>query len=85
MSSFPGNPSTCVTTARAASQTESVFVSTIGVSIVPSSTTWVEPASLPKAFPIWTAPGTFSWKRFRSCGRIAVTPVRTESPSWSVT
>jgi hypothetical protein len=29
--------------------------------MVPSSSTWVDPASFPKAFPTYTAPGTFSW------------------------
>ena len=37
--------------------TDSVLVSTIGVSIVPSSSTCVDPASFPKAFPTKTAPG----------------------------
>src|SRR5262249_53690282 len=32
--------------------------------------------SFPNAFPIKTAPGTFSRKRLPPCGRIAVTPVR---------
>ena len=32
-----------------------------GVSNVPNSSTWVEPASLPKALPTNTAPATFSW------------------------
>ena len=60
-------------------------MSTIGVSIVPSSSTCVEPASLPKALPTNTAPATLSWNRLPPCGRTAVTPVRTPSPSRSVT
>ncbi len=58
-----------------------VLVSTIGVSIVPSSFTWVEPASFPKAFPTNTAPATLSWNTLPPCGTIAVTPVLTRSPS----
>ena len=58
----------------------SVLVRTIGDSIVPSSCTCVEPASLPNALPTKTAPGTFSRKRLPPWGRIAVTPVRTLSP-----
>ena len=38
-----------------------MLVSTIGVSIVPSSSTCVDPASLPKALPTNTAPATLSW------------------------
>ena len=41
----------------------------------------MEPAALPKPFPTWTAAGTFRWKRLPPWGRIAVTPVRTASPS----
>ena len=61
--------------------TLSVLVRTIGVSIVPSSLTCVDPASLPNALPTNTAPATLSWKTLPPCGRIAVTPVRTRSPS----
>ena len=46
-----------------ATPTLRVLVSTTGVSIVPSSSTCVEPASLPKALPTNTAPGTLSWNR----------------------
>ena len=46
----------------------------------PSSSTCVDPASLPNALPTKTAPGTFSRKRLPPCGRMAVTPVRTVSP-----
>jgi hypothetical protein len=59
------------TTASIATPTLNVFVRTIGVSIVPSSVTCVDPASLPNAFPMNTAPATFSWKRFPPCGRTA--------------
>src|SRR5579862_2421518 len=58
-----------------------VDVSKTGVSISPSSSTCVEPMIFPNALPTNTAPGTFSRKRLPSCGRIAVTPVRTLSPS----
>jgi hypothetical protein len=57
-----------------------VDVSRIGVSISPSSFTWVEPTTLPKALPTKTAPGTFSRKRLPEWGKMAVTPVRTSSP-----
>ena len=57
----------------------------IGVSIVPSSRTWVDPASLPNALPTKTAPATFSRKRLPPCGTMAVTPVLTVSPVVSVT
>ena len=64
--------------------TLSVLVRTIGVSIVPSSLTCVDPASLPKALPTNTAPATLSWNTLPPCGKIAVTPVRTSSPSMIV-
>src|ERR1700756_2931508 len=57
-----------------------VDVSRIGVSISPSSFTWVEPTTLPKALPTKTASGTFSRKRLPEWGKMAVTPVRTSSP-----
>ena len=60
-----------------AAPTLSVLVSAIGVSIVPSSSTCVEPASLPNALPTNTAPGTLSWNTLPACGTITVTPVRT--------
>ena len=43
----------------------------------PSSSTCVEPASLPNALPTNTPPATLSWNRLPACGTIAVTPVRT--------
>src|SRR2546426_7001559 len=52
--------------------------------MVPSSVTCVDPASLPNALPTNTAPATFSWNRLPPCGRIAVTPVLTLSPSMIV-
>jgi hypothetical protein len=58
--SLPGCASVQRTTASTAVPTDSVLVRTIGVSIVPSSCTCVDPASLPKAFPTNTAPATFS-------------------------
>ena len=58
--SLPGCASVQATTASTAMPTESVLVRTIGVSMVPSSRTCVEPASFPKAFPTNTAPATFS-------------------------
>lgn len=48
-SSLPGCASVHSTTASSAVPTESVLVRTMGVSIVPSSRTCVDPASLPKA------------------------------------
>ena len=68
------------TVASSAVPTDSVLVSTIGDSIVPSSCTCVEPASLPNALPMNTAPVTFSRNRLPPCGRTAVTPVRMVSP-----
>src|SRR6185503_12588938 len=65
--------------------TPRVLVRTMGVSSVPSSSTCVEPASLPKALPTKTPAPTFSWKTFPACGTTAVTPVRTVSPSIRVT
>src|SRR6266851_1589046 len=64
--------------------TLNVFVRTTGVSMVPSSFTWVEPASFPNAFPTNTAPATLSWNTLPPCGTMAVTPVRTRSPSMTV-
>jgi len=61
-----------------------VFVNRMGVSICPNSFTCVEPASLPKPLPTATAPGTFSRKMLPPWGRIAVIPVRSESPSINV-
>src|SRR5215831_7926714 len=66
--------------ASATRGTLSVEVSAMGDSISPNSFTCVEPASLPKALPTKTAPGTFSRNRLPPCGRIAVTPVRMLSP-----
>src|SRR5438046_8449064 len=66
--------------ASATRGTLNVDVSRIGVSISPSSFTWVEPASLPKALLTKIAPGTFSRNRLPGCGRLAVTPVCTSSP-----
>ena len=79
--SFPGRARVQPTTASTAMPTASVLVRTIGVSMFPSSRTWRNPAALPNPFPTYTAAGTFSWNRFPPCGRIAVTPVRIESPS----
>ena len=58
--------------ASATRGTLKVDVSRIGVSISPSSFTWVEPASWPKALPTKTAPGTFSRNKLRGCGRIGI-------------
>src|SRR5216684_7337580 len=58
--------------ASATRGTLKVDVSRIGVSISPSSFTWVEPASLPKALPTKIAPGTFSRNKLRGCGRIGI-------------
>ena len=82
--SLPGCAIVQRTTASTAVPTASVLVSTIGDSIVPSSCTCVEPASLPKALPTKTAPATLSRNRLPPCGRIAVTPVRTRSPLTTV-
>src|ERR1019366_815448 len=70
--------------ASATRGTLNVDVRRIGVSISPSSSTWVEPASLPKALPTKTAPGTFSRNRLPGCGSMAVTPVRTSGPRMMV-
>jgi hypothetical protein len=83
-SALPGRSSVQPTTASMAVPTARVLVSTMGVSMVPSSRTCVDPASLPKALPTKTAPATFSWNRLPPCGRIAVTPVRIRSPRISV-
>ena len=64
--------------------TLSVLVNAIGVSMVPNSSTCVEPANLPNALPTNTAPATLSWNTLPACGTITVTPVRTLSPSISV-
>ncbi|BAA29146.1 111aa long hypothetical protein [Pyrococcus horikoshii OT3] len=54
-----------------------VFVNIIGVSIVPSSQSWIKPTGLEYPF-ITKAPArTFSLYMFPSCGSIAVTPVLT--------
>ena len=55
--SLPGCAIVQRTTASSAAPTDSVLVRTIGVSIVPSSSTCVDPASLPNALPTKTAPG----------------------------
>src|SRR5215204_2543784 len=78
--SLPGCARVQRTVASSAIPTDNVLVSTIGDSIVPSSSTCVEPASLPNALPTNTAPATFCWNRFPPWGRIAVTPVRMFSP-----
>jgi len=83
-SSFPGQASTSATTPSMAAPTASVLVSTIGVSIVPSSCTCVAPASLPKALPTNTPAATLSRNTLPPCGTMAVTPVRIRSPSTSV-
>ena len=62
-SSLPGCAIVHRTTASSAVPTDSVFVRTIGDSIVPSSCTCVDPASLPNALPTKTAPATFSRNR----------------------
>ena len=77
---MPGCASSQPTIASAARQTHSVQVSRIGVSSSPSSATWVTPSSLPKPLPTWMAAGTRSRKALPGWGRMAVTPVRTESP-----
>jgi hypothetical protein len=59
-SSLPGSCSIQSMRASAARGTLSVLVKSIGVSISPSSSTCVEPASLPKPLPTKTAAGTFS-------------------------
>ena len=78
-SSIPGSASRWATRASAAFHTQSVQVSRIGVSSSPSSRTWVTPTSFPKPLPTWSAAGTRSRNGFPPCGRMAVTPVRTES------
>ena len=84
-SALPGWSSVQRTTPSITAPTLSVFVRAMGVSMVPSSSTCVEPASLPKALPTNTAPGTLSWNRLPPCGTTAVTPVRTRSPPARVT
>ena len=59
-SSFPGCATVYRATASTAVPTLSVLVRTMGVSIVPSSATCVDPASLPNALPTNTAPATLS-------------------------
>src|SRR6185437_10258373 len=49
-----------------------------------SSRSCVTPVILPKPLPTCSAAGTRSRKTFPACGKIAVTPVRTESPSTTV-
>ena len=83
-SSLSCQESTSATTPSTAAPTPSVLVRTMGDSIVPSSWTWVAPASLPKALPTNTAPATLSRKTLPGCGTIAVTPVRMRSPSTRV-
>src|SRR5262249_10061497 len=83
-SPLPACPSVHATPASTAVPTESVFVRTIGVSRFPSSRTCRKPAAFPKPLPTKTAAGAFSRKTLPSRGRMAVTPVRTESPSTSV-
>ena len=82
--SMPGCASSHPTIASAARHTQSVHVSRIGVSSSPSSRTCVTPTSLPNPLPTWIAAGTRSKNRLPACGRMAVTPVRMESPSTTV-
>ena len=82
---IPGFCSIHSTIASAAFHTHSVQVSRIGVSSSPSSRSCVTPNNFPKPFPTCSAAGTRSKKGFPPCGRIAVTPVRTRSPSTTVT
>ncbi len=78
---FPGCASTHSARASATFHVDSVPVSAIGVSSVPSSRSWVTPVSLPKPLATNTAAGTFSWKTFPGWGMITVTPVRMSSPA----
>ncbi len=82
--SMPSRASIHSTMASAALQTHSVHVSRIGVSISPSSRTWVTPSSLPKPLPTWMAAGTRDVYGLPPCGRMAVTPVRTSGASTTV-
>ena len=81
---MPGCASSSATSASAARHTQSVHVSRIGVSSSPSSRTCVAPTSLPNPLPTWIAAGTRSKNRLPPCGRMAVTPVCTESPATTV-
>ena len=81
---IPGRASIHSTIASAAFQTHSVQVRRIGVSSSPSSRSCVTPNNFPYPLPTCSAAGTRSKNRFPRCGRIAVTPVRTESPSTTV-
>ncbi len=67
--SLPGWASVQRTMASTATPTASVLVRTIGDSMVPSSCTCVDPASLPKALPTKTAPATFSTKEIPGVGK----------------
>ena len=58
--SIPGCSSIQPTSASAARHTHSVQVNRTGLSSSPSSSTWVEPSSLPKPLPTWIAAGTRS-------------------------
>jgi hypothetical protein len=58
--SLPGCASVQRTSPSTTAPTLKVLVNAIGVSMVPSSSTCVEPASLPNALPTKTAPGTLS-------------------------
>ena len=82
---IPGWASISATSASAARQTHSVHVSRMGVSSSPNSSTCVAPISLPNALPTYTAAGTRSRNMLPACGRMAVTPVWTESPCVIVT
>ena len=63
------------------SPTDSVLVSTIGDSIVPSSSTWVEPGELAeRVADEHGARPPCRRKTLPPCGSTAVTPVRTLSP-----
>ena len=82
--SIPSRASIHSVSASAAFHTHSVQVSRTGVSSSPSSRTWVTPSSLPNPLPTCIAAGTRSRKTLPPCGRMAVTPVRTRSPSRTV-
>ena len=58
--SLPGRASVQSRMASAARGTASVLVSTMGVSISPSSMIWVLPINLPYPLPTTTPAGTFS-------------------------
>ena len=75
----------CATSASRTTPTLCVLVSAIGVVSRPDSRTHSSPVSSPLPLSVWQPANSCSTATSASLGTITVTPVRTASPSMSVT